>query len=119
MKKHLFMLLTVFSVFLFTACSSNTPSAVAEKFTTALAKGKIEEAKKYSTEPTAKLLDMVSSMAGNKMIQTDFKFTVVSEEINGDLATVTYTKGGEENEEDTIDLVKIDGNWKVSMAPQK
>lgn len=114
MRKQLFLLVAVFSVFLFTACSSGSPTSVAKNFTEAIAKGKYDEAKKYCTEPTGKLLDMAAALGGGAEIKPDFKFESIREEIDGETAKVFVKKG-----EDAIDLVKIDGAWKVNMSPQK
>lgn len=117
MKKHLFLLMAVFSVFLFTACSSGSPTSVAKNFSENMAKGKYEEAKKYCSEPTGKLLDMAGAFGGGK-VDPDFKFQPVGEEIDGDKATVTFKKN-EEGDEDTIDLIKVDGKWKVHIDMKK
>lgn len=116
MKKHLFLLMAVVSIFAFTSCSSNSPTAVAKSFSENIAKGKYEEAKKFCTEPTGKLLDMATAMAGGAKVNPDFKFEAIREEIDEDTAKVFVKKG---EGEDTIDLVKIDGVWKVNMSPQK
>jgi len=42
-------------------------------------------------------------------------FEIKDEKIDGDKATVTYTQAGEEGEQ-SLDLVKIEGKWKVAMS---
>lgn len=116
MKKQLFLLMAVVSMFVFTACSSGSPTSVAKNFTESIAKGKYEDAKKYCTEPTAKLLDMAMAFGGEAKVDPDFKFESIREEIDGETAKVFVKKG---EGEEAIDLVKVDGAWKVSMSPQK
>lgn len=76
-----------------------------------------ETAKKYGTEDTGKLLDMMSGFS--KLMPDSAKqersFEMKDEKINGDKATVMYTASGEEGEQ-TLNLVKIDGKWKVAMS---
>jgi len=47
-------------------CSSgmNSPKSVAENFTENIAKGKVEEAKKYATESTGMMIDFASGFGG-------------------------------------------------------
>ena len=108
--------LTVFTMLLL-ACSGNSPKSVATHFLKAMYKSDFEEAKKYGTEETAKMLDMLSGFA--KMMpdsaKKDVKTEIVSEKVEGDKATYTYKEEGK-NEEQTIHLVKIDGKWKVAMS---
>lgn len=114
MKK--LVLLFAISVMLL-ACSSSGPENAAKNFTENLAKGKIEEAKKYCTESTGQLLDFGNSLAGGVDIYPDYKFKLVKTEKEDSKATVTYIdpEGGEE----TLELVKIDGHWKVNIQNQK
>lgn len=116
MKKQMFLLMAVLSMFLFTACSPS-PTSVAKDFSEAIAKGKYDDAKKYCTEPTGKLLDMASAFGGGTEVKPDFKFESIREEIDGETAKV-FVKKGEDGEE-AIDLVKVDGDWKVNMSPKK
>ena len=95
----------------------DTPKSVAENFLKALNKMDYETAKKYGSEDTGKLLDMMSGFA--KMMpdsaKKEMSFEMKDEKINGDKATVTYTASGEEGVQ-TLNLVKIDGKWKVAMS---
>ncbi|MBV7441464.1 DUF4878 domain-containing protein [Weeksellaceae bacterium TAE3-ERU29] len=120
MKKGLGLIMLLCSLF-FVSCSGNKPGTVAEKFLTNLEKGNFEEAKKYSDESTAKLLDMVISFGGEKLKEeiknkegNAPKIEIVRVEENDDKATVYYKEEGAEKE-NKIDLKKIDGDWKVSM----
>lgn len=113
MKKILFaLLLPLF----FVACSKG-PESAAKGYTENLAQGNIAEAKKYSTAQTASLLDMLISMGGSDKMPTypDYKFEMVKDSVVGDSAAwVTYKTPTGEN--DVLNLVKTDGEWKVSMG---
>lgn len=95
----------------------DTPKSVAENFLKALNKMDYETAKKYGSEDTGKLLDMMSGFA--KMMpdsaKKDVSFEIKDEKINGDKATIVYSSTGDEGEQ-TLNLVKIDGKWKVAMS---
>jgi hypothetical protein len=109
---------SLFLVLLFAACSNNSPKSVAGNFLSALNKMDFEAAKKYGTEDTGKLLDMMSGFA--KMIpdsskKNETKFSITGEKIDGDKATVTYTEEGKEGEQ-SIPLMKVNGEWKVAMS---
>jgi|GEM_PF-1107682 len=105
-------------VALIVACGGgDTPKSVAENFLKALNKMDYEAAKKYGSEDTGKLLDMMSGFA--KMMPDSAKkersFEIKDEKIEGDKATVTYTESGEEGIQ-SLNLVKVEGKWKVSMS---
>lgn len=109
------MLLLCFALLL-TGCGDK-PASVAEKFSTALAKGDFTEAKKYATSNTGQLLDFLAGLGpeANKMAENnDFKFVLIKEEINGDKATVFF-KDGVSGKEDTLAMVKVDGKWKADV----
>lgn len=112
------MLLLFVSV-AFASCNCNSPKATAEKFTESMAKGNVEEAKKYMTPGTASLLDMMVKMTGSAtdVIPTypDFKFEMIKDSIVGDTAAWITYKGPQGNNEE-LTLVKQDGDWKVTMG---
>lgn len=114
MKKLLFTLIAF--TLLMCSCSSG-PKNAAQQFTENLAKGKIEEAKKYATESTGKLLDMAASMGGAK-VNPDFKYVFVKDSIVDNKAWVTF-KSSSDDKEQTLELVKIDGDWKVDIGMKK
>lgn len=97
------------------ACSSG-PEKAAESFVENLAKGKVEEAKKYATEPTGKMIDLTSAFGGLP-INPNYKFEVVEKTIDGNKATVTFKN--EEGETNSFELVKIDGKWLVHIESKK
>ena len=106
------------AIVLFISCGGgDSPKSVAENFLKAMNKMDFETAKKYGSEDTGRLLDMMSGFA--QMIpdsaREEKKVEIKDEIIDGDKATVTYTQSGEPGEQ-TLDLVKIDGKWKVAMS---
>lgn len=86
-------------------------ASTAESFATHLAAGEIGKAKELSTEPTAELLDLASSFGGLD-IDPDFEFELIEESVDGNRAKITY-RNKADGKVDTIDLVKLDGKWKV------
>ena len=101
------------SVLLF-SCSSG-PENSAKNFTENLAKGKVDEAKKYATESAGTMLDLASGF-GAVPIDPNFKFEMIKDSVVENKAWVTYTKEGKT---ETIELVKIDGDWLVHMDSKK
>jgi len=99
------------------SCSGNSPKSVAESFLKAMNKMDFEEAKKYGTDDTGKMLDMLSGFT--KMMpdsaKKEVKSEIIAEKIDGDKATVTYKDDGK-SEEQVLNLVKIDNKWKVAMS---
>lgn len=115
--KKLFFTLTIIA--LMYSCASG-PEKAARNFSECMAKGKVEEAKKYATEPTAKLLDLVSTFSalGGDNINPDFKFKLVNDSVEGNRAWVTFIDESTDDEQ-TLELVKIDGDWKVNIDKKK
>lgn len=113
MKK--FFVLAIVAL-LFASCS-NTPTKVAQKFSEAVAKGQVDEAKKYCTEGTGKLLDFSASMGGMK-VEPNYKMTVLRDSVVENVAYVFYTENDSDRER-KMTLYKIDGEWKVNMDPKK
>jgi hypothetical protein len=110
MKKNGFGVCLVFVVLL-TGCSgANTPSAVVREYYKAIEKNDPKALAKVTTEKTAKNLAQFATKAHDHVVALG-KIKTVAEEINGDTAVVTVTF---ENDEENIDVIKVDGKWKVS-----
>ncbi len=105
----------------FSACNSgNNPKAVAEKFLTATNQCKFDEAKKYCTPETGKLLDMMSgfaAMAPDSIKNKKVDIKMLDEKIEGDVATVTYSDKAKDKPS-TIKCKKVNGKWLVSMGKE-
>ncbi|MFK8274768.1 lumazine-binding protein [Capnocytophaga cynodegmi] len=122
--RKLFLNLVMFSMFLFVSCSGDSPRKVAEKFLEAMENQNFEEAKKYSDDSMKQLLNMLDSMPkDNNKKAENAKVKVTKIEENGDKAKVFYivesSEIQEESKEQSIDLKKVDGNWKVSFNKEE
>ena len=95
----------------FAGCSKS-PEDTAKRFTEALRKGKISEAKKYTTEPSAQLLDLAGGFGISPDINPDFRFDVAGKDIQGNRAFIRFKDTRTVQE---LTLVKIDGEWKVDL----
>ncbi len=120
--KKLFSVLAILSLTLFVSCSGGgTPESVAEKFILASSKGDFEEAKKYCDEKTGSMLGMMAGSMSEKdkeeAKKMDVKFEVVSSDVKEETAVVKYkmTAKGETSPEQSMDLKKVDGDWKVTI----
>lgn len=105
--------------FLFVAVSCNKeegPEQVAEKFLSHINKAEFKEAKQFCDEKSAGFLDMMAGMVGdNKPTEEEAgKVEIVKSEINEDKAKITYKNSKEEGEK-SLDLVKVDGKWLVTI----
>ena len=98
--------------FALSACGGG-PADVAEDFAGYLAAGEVSKAKELSTETTAELLQLASGFGGLD-IDPDFEFELIDEKVDGNRAQITYRDKGD-GKVDTIDLVKLDGKWKVHV----
>ena len=85
----------------------------AQRFFENLGEGKIAEAKKSGTEQTGQFIDMAVSV-GDIPFESDVKFIFVSQTIDGNKAVVRYQEK-EGGKVETMDLVKVDGQWKVHL----
>ena len=116
-------LLLVFgmAVLVLTACNKqNTPKAVADNFLKAWTSSDFEEAKKYGTEDSKKLLDMMNSfksMVTDSSFNKEKEYKITKEKTEGDNATVYYKVAGN-NVEEHLQLVKVNGEWKVNVSKE-
>jgi hypothetical protein len=95
-------------------CGSPKPSVVAENFYAALSKGDWETAGKYSTPETIQKLMPYASKV-QPVIAAAGKAKAIKETIDGDKAVVVVEFENKKNEPDDVELVKIDGKWKVHI----
>jgi hypothetical protein len=115
--KKLFSLV-IAAIVLVTVSSCNktaTPKEVAEKFLNHIQKKEYADAKKLATTESASTIDMMQSFGSMGGEQKEAKIEVKDEKIDGDKATVKYMEDGAEK---TLDLVKIDNEWKVEMKKE-
>lgn len=105
------------------ACSyPESPRPVAEQFLAALQNGDYDEASKYGTKETAKLLRQLKRMeelSHEKMEVSKGKITITSEEIDGDKATIYFKEEGSEAEQRlTLQKTILDEKkqWRVVLS---
>lgn len=96
------------------------PEKVALKFLKLLNAGKYEAAKKYGTDDTDSMMDLLASIADlvEEEATTDVAEPVITDmkcEVNGELALCSYLQDGEPQ---TLDLVKVNGKWLVDMKKE-
>jgi hypothetical protein len=121
MKKLFSLVIVAIVIVAVSACGNkkNTPEAVAEKFLGHLNKKEYAEAKKMGTENTKQMLDMMESFSGAAGAKTteakDVKIENLKCDTQAEKSKCTYTAEGKEQ---TIDLVKQDGNWLVDMKKE-
>ncbi len=114
-------ILLAVSLFVIGACNSGPkPEEVATIFLDSMNQQDFETARKYCTERTLKLVDFLSSIAemakqeGSAFADAD-PVTNVKCTIADDKATCTFCCIDERGESD-IELMKVDGVWKVDIA---
>ena len=119
MKKTLVCLLSciLLSMTLFvTSCGGSTPQKTVQGFINAMADGDLEAAEKYVTEDGKKIFALLK-MAGTDDMKEEMaelkKAEIKDVKIDGDKATVTL---GADDDTDDINLVKVDGEWKIDMG---
>jgi len=113
MKRPLAFILTLFVAIALTGCGQS-PRSTAKSFSENLAHGKISDAKKHATEQTGQLMDLASSFGGIP-VEPNFKFIFVDQEVDGNSAVVRFRERPD-GDVQSLNLVKIDGEWKVHMS---
>lgn len=128
MKKFLKMMMAAFcamTLCCLVGCGGNSPKAVVEDYFATMREGKLDEAymQKHCTKAAWEEINALPDMtkmaiamqnAAGKMIES---VTVKGVEENGDKATVTIVvKVMGEETEDTMDVVKEDGTWKLGSV---
>jgi hypothetical protein len=123
LKKFVFILL-VFS--LFSHCKqwgaskkTNNPEYITEKFLYHINHLEFDEAKKYGTESTKQMLDLMKSLVGLIPEQEPPKpmlIEITSCDISGEKAKCHYTADGKK---ESIDLLKTDGKWLVDLKKEQ
>lgn len=112
MKRIPIVVASLIALLLLAGCGQS-PKKTTQLFAENLAKGNISEAKKYTTDQGAKILDMASSMGAIKE-KPNFKFVFVEQWVEDNEATVDF-RDGKNGKLESVDLMKIDGKWKVDV----
>lgn len=115
-KKTFLALIASLGLLFAAGCGGNptTPEDVAKCYVEALLDGDVKKADKLSTERTAKVNGMFSSMIKQQKEQNPDQFKdagkIKSVDVDGDKATVYF-----EGDNGSLTLVKVDGAWKVDV----
>jgi outer membrane lipoprotein-sorting protein len=112
MKKRFFVCGSVIIVLLAGCSAASSPKAVVEKFYKAVEKNDTKAIAEVATPETAQTIALFGSMFQEAMKENG-KFKIGTETIDGDTAVVTLVY--ENGKEETVDLVKVDGKWKVAI----
>ena len=121
MKKITNLFLIFSTIALIASCGmGGSPKKTAKNFLTAFNERKFDEARKYATPETNKLVDLMENLS--KMAQaTDSsigkKIDITGEKVEGDVAYVTFREEGASQDE-TVKLMKIDGKWLVHVTKE-
>ncbi len=106
------------------ACAGSGPEANAKKFIIAINAMNWDDAMKLSTEEGAKVLQTLKSLMGmmsqeqinqSKKNLKSSDITIVSSKVDGDNATIVYKLKGDE-QENTLAMKKVDGQWKANYS---
>lgn len=122
MKKLMSIGFVLLFSFFMVSCggSSDNPQDVAAEFMTALADQDYDKAKDLGTENTVMMIGMIESMASmapeGEESEEMGEITWGETEIDGDNATCFYSTPDKADQQ--VDLVKVDGDWKVDMKKE-
>lgn len=88
----------------------NTPKFVTQNFEEKINLGKVEDAKKYCTESTGKIIDRATSL-GKMQPDPNFKFIFIRDSISNNNAWVWYKNDKGEISREKV--IKIENKWLV------
>jgi hypothetical protein len=104
-------------------CSEDSPKDVAQKFLSASARMDYDEAKKYATPATSKLLDMLSVASDltpdSVKKRMEASFEIVKEYKRNDTLTIVLFHIKNSDTDQTLNVVKRDGKWLVNVSKEE
>jgi len=110
----------ILSVF-FSACLYNNPSVVAKKFLNAIHASNYDEARKYATNETGKLIDLLESLdqVSNEGMSDlrNSHVEIIEKSVEGDIAWVKF-KSEINGEVEALELRRIDGKWLAHVTKE-
>jgi hypothetical protein len=112
MKRVLIIGMVCMAALLSCASKASSPSGAAKKFYEAAVKGDVKAMEQTATPETVQMMVAFGEMAKEGLAEYG-KITGATETIDGDTAVVTLTF--ENGETDDMDLIKVDGKWKVTV----
>lgn len=100
--------------------SGDTPKEVAENFLRDLGKKDYNSAKAYCTDEGDRVMDMLKDLDGMMpdSARQEESYDVLSEKIEGNVATVQYKTSGSAEAPESLTLIKEEGKWQVSMTKE-
>lgn len=122
MKKLMSIGFVLLFSFFMVSCggSSDNPQDVAEEFMTALTDKDYDKAKDLGTENTVMMIGMIESMASmapeGEEAEEMGEITWGETEIDGEKAICYYSTPDKADQQ--VDLIKVDGDWKVDMKKE-
>jgi len=112
MKRVIMIAGIVCLAFFIIACGGGSPTSAARQFVSAIEKGDTKAMEKVATAETAQMMALFAEKAQGALAENG-KIVSTSESIDGDTARVTLTFANGEDME--LDLIKENGNWKVTF----
>lgn len=104
-------------------CSKENPKYVAQKFLSASARMEYDEAKKYATPATAKLLDMLSAASDltpdSVKQRMEASFEIVKEYKRNDTLSIVLYHMKNSDTDQTLNVVKREGKWLVNVSKEE
>ncbi|MDR2965981.1 MAG: DUF4878 domain-containing protein [Treponema sp.] len=115
MRKVVFVSILVVMALL-VSCSAGSPKSAVQKFFDAVEKNDEKAMAEVATPETVQIMTLFGAKTQGMVAETG-GIKSITETIDGDtaVAVVTFNNGEESN----IDLIKVDGKWKVSMSMEK
>ena len=119
--KHIYVKFFAATIVLLVSCNgSYSPKLAAENFLTAFSQKKFDEAKKYCTPETVKLVEIAESLTKMSSAKTDFtgkEYEVLSQDIRGENAIVNFKEKGSDKIQ-KINLKYTGNQWLVSISKE-
>src|SRR5688572_2253047 len=123
MNKPLQIFLGLLLMLITPACSPENPKSVANNFLAAAAEMNYQEAKKYATPSTGKLLDMLAGAEAytpdsvkKKMMSN---YTIVDEYSRTDSTSIVLYHLKNSDTDQILNLVKRNGKWLVNISKEE
>jgi len=94
--------------------AARSPSATVREFYRALERNDMDALANVATPETVQMMALFGTKIQGMITTEGYTISSLTEQINGDTATVTIIF--DNGEEETLDLERIDNRWKVSMS---
>jgi outer membrane lipoprotein-sorting protein len=116
MKTRTFFFGVVILVLMGACSAASSPKTAVQKFYKAVEKNDTKAMAEVATTETVQLVALFGTKIQDT-VSANGKVKTITETIDGDTAVVTVIF--ENGEESNIDLIKVDGKWKVSVSMGK